>query len=73
MLEEVPEQHKGAWVRVWSLTLERWEEARTEGEKDTALLWLGFWAQGLLRKPSRGGKQGRSDVARRFTMALEED
>ena len=31
------------------------------------MLWLGFLPQGLLRRPTRGGKVGRAQVAYRFT------
>ena len=68
MLEEVPEQHKGAWTLAWSESLRRWRDASSYQEKDTALLWMGFWAQALQRKPTRGGKKGRgTSVFRRET------
>ena len=71
MLEEVPQQHRMAWKHAWVESLSRWREAESEEDKDTALLWLGFWAQGLLRKPHRGGRQGRIDVAYRFQCVQE--
>ena len=73
MLEEIPEQHKGAWASAWSESLRRWRDAGTEQEKQTALLWMSFWSQGLQRKPTRGGKQGRVEVASRYNCVLEGD
>ena len=74
MLEEVPEQHKGSFSLAWSECLRRWKEAETEHDKKTSLLWMGFLAQGLLRKPvSRGGKQGRAEVSSRFACVQEAD
>ena len=73
MLEEVPEQHKGAWCSAWRESLTKWKEASTDHEADTALLWMGFWAQGLKRKPSRGGRQGRVEVASRYDCVVQED
>ena len=73
MLEEVPEQHKGAWAAAWSESLRRWRDGENEQEKQTALLWMGFWSQGLQRKPTRGGKQGRVEVASRYKCVLEGD
>ena len=73
MLDEVPEQHKGAWCVAWVESLKRWKTATTDYEKETALLWISFWAQGLQRKPSRGGRQGRVEVANRYSCVLEED
>ena len=73
MLEEVPEQHKGAWCIAWSTSLRRWREAASEYDKETALLWILFWAQCLQRKPSRGGRQGRVEIANRYNCVLEED
>ena len=73
MLEEVPEQHKGAWCTAWSTSLRRWRKAATEHDAETALLWILFWAQCLQRKPSRGGRQGRVEIASRYNCVLEED
>ena len=58
MLEEVSEQQKGACVLAWVECLTKWRDADTEEGKETALLWLGFLAQALQRKPLRGGKKG---------------
>ena len=66
MLQEVPEQHKGAWAAAWGEVLARWEGAETEQETNRALMWLGFLPQALLRKPTRGGRAGRREVAKRF-------
>ena len=73
MLEEISEQHKGAWCTAWSESLRRWKESTTEHPRETAMLWMSFWAQGLQRKPSRGGRQGRVEVASRYNCVLEED
>ena len=56
VLEEVPQQHKGAWAAAWGHMLARWDGAETEKERDRALIWLGFLPQALLRRPVRGGK-----------------
>ena len=34
-------------------------------------MWLGFLAQALLRKPTRGGRAGRREVAKRFLCVNE--
>ena len=73
MLEEVYEQHKGAWCSAWSTSLRKWKEATSTHDKDTALMWISFWAQGLQRKPSRGGRQGRVELASRYNCVVEED
>ena len=73
MLEEVSEQHKGAWCTAWKESLSRWKDASAEYDRETALLWMSFWAQGLQRKPSRGGRQGRVEVANRYKCVLEAD
>ena len=65
VLQEVPEQHKGAWAQAWG------ERAETELETTRALMWLGFLAQALLRKPTRGGRAGRREVAKRFLCVNE--
>ena len=66
MLQGVPEQHKGAWAAAWGQVLTRWEGAESEEARDTALIWLGFLNQALLRRPTRGGPAGRKQVAKRF-------
>ena len=59
MLEEIPEQHKGAWPNAWMEILSRIRDAENDAEKDRALLWLSFLPQALQRKPTRGGRAGR--------------
>ena len=66
MLQEVPEQHKGAWANAWTEVLRKISVVNTDEDKDRALLWLSFLSQGLLRKPTRGGRAGRRQVAYRF-------
>ena len=66
LLEEISEQHKGALCSAWKASLTKWKEASTEYDAETALLWMGFWSQCLQRKPSRGGRQGRVEVANRY-------
>ena len=73
VLEEVPEQHKGAWAGAWVEVLRRWERAETEEERDLALMWLGFLPQALLRRPTRGGRAGRREVAKRFLCTNQGD
>ena len=67
------EQHKGARCTAWVESLNKWKDASSEHEADTALLWMAFWAQGLQRKPTRGGKQGRVEVASRYQCVVEGD
>ena len=73
MLEEISEQHKGTWTLAWTECLRRWSEADTDHDKDTALLWMGFLSQCLQRKPTRGGKKGRVEVASRYKCVQEGD
>ena len=74
LLQECPEQHKSAWARAHGYVLSRWRGATfSQHETDTALLWLGFLPQALLRKPSRGGKVGRAQVAHRFNCITNND
>ena len=54
------------FLLAWGEVLTRWEGAETEQERDRALMWLGFLSQALLRKPVRGGRAGRREVAKRF-------
>ena len=42
VLQEVPEQHKGAWAHAWVQVLRRWERAESEEQRDRALRWLAF-------------------------------
>ena len=50
LLQEVPEQHKGAWAKAFAEVLRRWKEATCKEEADRALMWLGFLPQALLRE-----------------------
>ena len=71
MLQEVSEQHKGAWAGAYTEVLTRWKNAASVEEGDRALLWLGFLPQLLQRKPSRGGRKGRAEVAYRYKCVTE--
>ena len=73
LLQEVPEQHKSAWATSYSEVLQHWEDASSDEEQDRALKWLGFLPQALLRKPTRGGKAGRAQVAYRFNCLISRD
>ena len=74
MLEEVSEQHKGAWALAHSEVLQRWSDATTPEEVDRALMWLGFLPQALQRKPcGRAGKVGRAQVAWRYNCVTTGD
>ena len=70
LLQECPEQHKSAWAKAHGYVLQKWRAALTKEEVDTALLWMGFLPQALLRKASRGGKVGRAQVAHRFNCII---
>ena len=71
MLQEVSEQHKGAWAGAYVEVLTRWRNATCEDERDRTLLWLGFLPQLLQRKPSRGGRKGRAEVAYRYKCVCD--
>ena len=74
LLQEVPEQHKGAWAKAHVDVLRRWKTAKTKREMIRALSWLGFLSQGLLRKTTRGGKVGRAQIEQiAIQDALEEN
>ena len=78
MLEECPCQHEEVWVWAWGEVLRRFELASSEEEINTALMWVMFLAQGLLRKPTRGGRgkagrAGRGQVAKRFAALQRGD
>ena len=53
--------------------LRRWREATTEEDITLALSWFLFLPQALLRKPARGGRAGRKEVARRFNYLARGD
>jgi len=73
VLQEVPEQHHQAWVAAMAEVLRRWKASTTEEETTVTLSWFLFLAQSLLRRPSRGGRAGRKEVARRFTCTTKGD
>ena len=72
-LKEVPDQHKQAWTGAFSRVIRRWKAATTEEAKVLALSWFLFLPQGLLRRPTRGGRFGRNEVASRFNAVTRED
>ena len=53
--------------------MRRWRTAGTEEEIVLALSWLLFLPQGLLRRPTRGGRAGRNEVASRFNAVTRQD
>ena len=65
-LQQVPEEHEEVYIQAWETVLERYHLAATSEDRDMALMWRMFLAQGLLRRPSRGGRAGRGQVAKRF-------
>ena len=72
LLDEVPEQHKSVWVWAAAEVLRKIHLAETEEETTRALMWWCFLPQALLRKPSRGKKEGRGLVAKRFNSLGKE-
>ena len=70
MLKDIPEQHKGHFAKAFTHILQKWDEASTEEGVTLALLWLGFLPQALQRKPTRGGKVGRAQVAHRYNSCI---
>ena len=73
MLQDVSVQHRSAWARGYARVLRCWRSAVTEEDRDRALMWLGFLPQCLQRKPIRGGRSGRAQVAYRYTCLINED
>ena len=65
-LQEVPNQHEEAWAEAVAEVLRRRERAISDLETRLALCWWLFLPQALLRRPSRGGRAGRQQVAKRF-------
>ena len=65
-LQEVPNQHEEAWADAVAEVLRRRERAISDWETRLALCWWLFLPQALLRRPSRGGRAGRQQVAKRF-------
>ena len=72
-LQEVPDQHEQAWVEAVAKVLRKWREATSNEEITIALSWFLFLPQALLRKPARGGRAGRKEVARRFNYLARGD
>ena len=62
VLQEVPEQHKGAWEGALGEVLARWEQAESELETTRALMGLGFLPEALLRRWA-GGRWPRASSA----------
>ena len=73
LLQEIPYQHQSAFAKGFAVILRRWEAAATPEERDLALLWLGFFPQCLQRRPTRGGKVGRAQIAYRYNLLQNED
>ena len=48
VIQDVPEQHKGAWASAYSQVLAVLKEAENDSDRDRALMWLGFLPQCLL-------------------------
>ena len=66
VIDEVPAQHRGTWVRAWGVVMQKIQAADSGRELDRALMWLCFLPQALLRQAKRRGKAGRKLVAQRF-------
>ena len=64
---------RGPWANAWTEVLRKISVADTDEDKDRALLWLSFLSQGLLRKPTRGGRPGRQQVAYRLNILVAGD
>ena len=73
VLEEIPDQHKATFVWGVAHILQKLHAANTDLEIDQALEWFCFLPQALLRKPCRGGRAGRGQVARRFNTLSQGD
>jgi hypothetical protein len=67
-LENVPLQHQVMWTRAWATVLEREASAESELDKERALKWFCFLAQGLLRTPRRGGRMGKGAIQACFLL-----
>ena len=72
-LQEVPEQHEEAWAEAVAEVMRRRERAISDLETRLALCWMLFLPQALLRRPSRGGRAGRQQVAKRFACLSRGD
>ena len=74
MLTKISDQHQCAFMNIYSEVLRIWKDANSEEETTRALKWLGCLSQCLQRKsPSRRGKGGRNEIARRYNCAIEKD
>ena len=71
MLDTCPEQHQEQWVSAWEEVLRRWRDADSDEEANYALMWWMILPQVVLRKPFRGGRGGRSLVAKRFNFLVQ--
>ena len=65
-LQEVPNQHEEAFAEAVAEVLRRRERAISDLVTRLALCWWLFLPQVLLRRPTRGGRAGRQQVAKRF-------
>ena len=72
MLQDVDDQNKGVWCKAVCEVLKLWRAAECQEDRDCALMWFGFLPQCLQRKPSRGGKVGRAQVAYRYACVVED-
>ena len=72
VLEEIPEQHKAAWAWGVAFILRKLHVATTEQEINQALMWFCIFPVAMLRKPCRGGRAGRGQVARRLITLSQE-
>ena len=72
-LQEVPNQHEEAFAEAVAEVLRRRERAISDLETRLALSWWLFLPQALLRRPNRGGRAGRQQVAKRFACLSRGD
>ena len=72
-LQEVPNQHEEAFAEAVAEVLRRRERAISDLETRLSLSWWLFLPQALLRRPNRGGRAGRQQVAKRFACLSRGD
>ena len=73
-MEEIPDQHRGAWALAMEKVHRRVWEAEESGEKlDRALKWWFFLPQALCRKAQRGGRAGVGQIKKRFNCVVKGD
>ena len=72
-LQEVPEQHEEAFAEAAAEVLRRKDRAISDLETRLALSWWLFLPKALLRRPTRGGRNGRQQVAKRFACMSRGD